>query len=84
MKWNKENVNTLIQYLTAQDMPTNLIARLMAYTRENVHSDMTLTEVTAWIDDLYECVGCLQIEHEQHLTDVNGIGILCPDCLGDL
>ena len=82
MKWSKQNEKALIQYLTAQDTPTNLIARLMAFTRENAdYGGMSVAECTDYLDGLFECVVCNEIEHEDFLTDVNGVGLTCVDCM---
>ena len=90
MKWTNGNKRSLIQYLTAQDMPTNIIAKLMSYTYKYIDREtLTVKQVTDNMDELYECAMCGCIEHSKHMIDTEGtvggsIGVVCVDCIEDM
>ncbi|WBK39954.1 hypothetical protein [PinkBerry-associated phage LS06-2018-MD08] len=79
----------LIDYMKQCKLEDKVIAKIMAFLKnEDLWQKKTYQQLFDYIDDLYLCDCCGNVEHEEHLTATDGminggIGIICPSCLND-
>lgn len=79
----------LIDYMKQCKLEDKVIAKFMAFIRnEDKWQKKTYTQLFDYIDDLYICDMCGEVEHEEFMTATEtmvngGIGIICESCMRD-
>ena len=85
----REMQENTIEYMRQCKLGEDVIAKFMSFIKnEDLWQGKTYTQLFDYIDDLYICDSCGEVEHEEFMTSTDtmvggGLGTICEQCMRD-